>query len=248
MKREILEKLANQWVELVSKDLQEDVFRLMEETEASIDELAYSIGMDSSDLRNIIEGHCENIDIYTFGLLMIVLGKRLKVENVESKAPTPKMPTMEEIHHRKTPFGQENVFTREHRTRPLGQMGRRVPIQDGLGIPFTPIFYGGINEEEPKRVQPQNSKFANFPREKLVHIIKKFLWDSEIDVVHSSYNDLVSFLNEKDRQMKEFKEEEDPKVSQFKERARRAIQDNPNLEDFIHKILCTNDLLGHQKA
>ena len=83
-------------------------------------------------------------------------------------------------------------------------------------------------------------------RAKLVDIIKKNLWDSEIDVRTARFNDLVAFLDEKDRRIKELNSDvphehdefdDDPRVKAFEKEARKAIKENPQLARYINNIL-----------
>ena len=85
------------------------------------------------------------------------------------------------------------------------------------------------------------SPFAHMSREEKVNIIKERLWDSEIDVDNVSDEQLVRFLNEKDRRMKEYKRmrdiENDPKVNEFKNKLKNTVNNNPNLREWVRKFV-----------
>ena len=63
-------------------------------------------------------------------------------------------------------------------------------------------------EEEPRQEEEKKSPFASMPRERLVNIIVKKLWDTEIDIEESSNEELVEFLNKKDKRIREMREVE----------------------------------------
>ena len=85
------------------------------------------------------------------------------------------------------------------------------------------------------------SKFASMSREKLVDIIKDNLWDTEIDTLGAVFNDLVKFLEEKDRKIEERKRmrdaESDPSVIDFKNRMKESVKNNPHLRNYLKNLL-----------
>ena len=93
----------------------------------------------------------------------------------------------------------------------------------------------------PNRPTRPNSKFASMSREKLIDIIKDNLWDTEIDTRGAVFNDLVKFLEEKDRKIEERKRmrdaESDPTVINFKNRVKASIKNNPHLRNYLRNLL-----------
>jgi hypothetical protein len=117
--------------------------------------------------------------------------------------------------------------------RPIGRMGRGINPQ----MPFPPHFA----HQEPQR---PTSPFAMMGCDELAKIIRKKLWDSEIDLNTASKAELVHFLEEKDKRMKEFarrdKNEEferDPQVADFVKRMKQNIKDNPQFRSYMKNFL-----------
>lgn len=85
--------------------------------------------------------------------------------------------------------------------------------------------------------------FRSKTRDELVRIIVNKLWDSEIDIVRSSFNELVSFLEGKERRRQQLQsgvnEESRPssKVLEFIDKLKEATKENPNLLKYIKKYL-----------
>ena len=100
--------------------------------------------------------------------------------------------------------------------------------------------------EQPQRPTPNTptrptSKFASMSREKLIDIIKDNLWDTEIDVLGSTFNNLVKFLDDKDKKIEERKRmrdaEADPTVVDFKNRVKESLKSNPHLRNYLKNLL-----------
>lgn len=94
-------------------------------------------------------------------------------------------------------------------------------------------------EEAPRRA-PQ-TPFDGMSREKLIDIIRQHLWDSEIDLNRATHEQLVAFLAEKDRRVKENKRlaelENDPQVNAFKERLKKTVNSNPHLRKWVQDFI-----------
>ena len=103
--------------------------------------------------------------------------------------------------------------------------------------------HGRFAPRVPHTEQPREdaSPFAHMSREEKVNIIKERLWDSEIDVDNVSDEQLVRFLNEKDKRMKEYKRmrdiESDPKVNEFKNKLKNTVNTNPHLREWVKKFV-----------
>ena len=79
------------------------------------------------------------------------------------------------------------------------------------------------------------------PRERLVNIIVKKLWDTEIDIEGASDEELVEFLNKKDKRIREMKEiekaEKNPEFMRFVNGLKTLVENDPKVKDVVEKIV-----------
>jgi hypothetical protein len=84
-------------------------------------------------------------------------------------------------------------------------------------------------------------------REELVQIVRQHLWHNEIDLANVSREQLVRFLEDKDRQFNELQNGAaqggqpqgiavDPSVVQLKEKLKKTLDKNPHLRGFLKDI------------
>lgn len=108
-------------------------------------------------------------------------------------------------------------------------------------------------DEHVQRQQPrdEHGRFASFKRptspfermnrEEMTNIIRERLWDSEIDIDHVSDEQLVRFLDEKNRRMKEYKQNKalecDPAVNEFKNKLKNTVNNNPHLREWVRNLV-----------
>ena len=96
-------------------------------------------------------------------------------------------------------------------------------------------------EEEQKKDEEKKSPFASMPRERLVNIIVKKLWDTEIDIEEASDEELVEFLNKKDKRIREMKEiekaEKNPEFMRFVNGLKTLVENDPKVKDVVEKIV-----------
>lgn len=256
--------MASDWVELAVDDVRQNLNSLLEEYDATVEELASIVGLPAEEIDNIINGNGSNITLLTFGTLMIAFGKLLKVEDVrehqvQHRGEDDEVPQVRRARRMERPqrpprenVPRENVFTRNHVQRPLDfNEERRIPplhrpIVTSFDEDFANEFRIPNTIRMGQRPPQRSSKFSNMERSELVNIIKKNLWDSEIDVRTARFNDLVAFLDEKDRRIKELNSnvphehdefDDDPRVKAFEKEARKAIKENPQLARYINNIL-----------
>jgi transcriptional regulator with XRE-family HTH domain len=103
--------------------------------------------------------------------------------------------------------------------------------------------FGRFMSNRPKREEEETPKtpFDNMSFDELHDIIVDKLWDSEIDMATASKQDLVNFLVEKDKRIKEIKRvrelENDPKVVEFKNRMKKTLEENPHLREWAKKFI-----------
>ena len=103
---------------------------------------------------------------------------------------------------------------------------------------FAPKHPQMRKEEAPRR---EVSPFESKSTDELVKIIRERLWDSEINLNRASKEELVAFLDEKNKRMTEYKRmkalEEDPKVNEFKSKMKSTLHNNPHLREWAKKFL-----------
>ena len=103
---------------------------------------------------------------------------------------------------------------------------------------FAPKHPQMHKEEAPRR---EVSPFESKSTDELVKIIRERLWDSEINLNRASKEELVAFLDEKNKRMTEYKRmkalEEDPKVNEFKSKMKNTLHNNPHLREWAKKFL-----------
>ena len=103
---------------------------------------------------------------------------------------------------------------------------------------FAPKHPQMHKEEAPRR---EVSPFESKSTDELVKIIRERLWDSEINFNRASKEELVAFLDEKNKRMTEYKRmkalEEDPKVNEFKSKMKNTLHNNPHLREWAKKFL-----------
>ena len=96
-------------------------------------------------------------------------------------------------------------------------------------------------EEEPRQEEEKKSPFASMPRERLVNIIVKKLWDTEIDIEEASNEELVEFLNKKDKRIREMREvekaEKNPEFMRFVNGLKTLVENDPKVKDVVEKIV-----------
>ena len=96
-------------------------------------------------------------------------------------------------------------------------------------------------EEEPRQEEEKKSPFASMPRERLVNIIIKKLWDTEIDIEESSNEELVEFLNKKDKRIREMREvekaEKNPEFMRFVNGLKTLVKNDPKVKDAVEKLV-----------
>ena len=96
-------------------------------------------------------------------------------------------------------------------------------------------------EEEPRQEEEKKSPFASMPRERLVNIIVKKLWDTEIDIEESSNEELVEFLNKKDKRIREMMEvekaEKNPEFMRFVNGLKTLVKNDPKVKDAVEKLV-----------
>ncbi len=253
------ELAAKGWISQYCADIKGKVENLLNESESTPEELAEVIDVDVDEIYAILEGDGETISVETFIKVFMTLGLAVEIKPIAQTPLGGYDDVNPHVMHEREP--QPNPFT-----RPRGGMGRnpQMPFPPhfahdeeerptpppfprmGRGMnpqmPFPPHF---AHREEPQRV---SSPFATMGREELTKIIRNKLWDSEINLNTASNQELVRFLENKDKRMKEVmrreKEEKrteelerDPQVADFVKRMKQNIKDNPQFRSYMKNFL-----------
>ena len=253
------ENAAKCWLAQCGADIKSKIESLLNENDSTPEELAEEINVAEEEIYDILEGDVENISVDTLIRVFMVLGLAVEVKPIEQ---TPlggydnvnphvmREPRFERRVPQPNPFVGHRGMERnpqmpfpphfasdeeeEMPQRPVGRMGRGMNPQ----MPFPGHF------EHREAPQHPSSPFAMMSRDELTKIIRKKLWDSEIDLHSASDKELVRFLEAKDKRMKEFARkdnteelERDPQVADFVKRMKKNIKDNPQFRSYMKNFL-----------
>ena len=240
------ELAAKGWLRQCSADLKSKVENLLDENESTPEELADVINVDVEEIYDILEGNGGDISVEALIKVFMVLGLAVEIKPIEQ-----------------TPLGGYDNVNPHVQREP--QFERRTPqpspfMRPPMGMPRDMDFDNippHVREEmdreferkhpmphvapTPPRPNGVTSPFAAKSREELVNIIRKHLWDTEIDTNTASREALVRFLNEKDRRKKEFAQteelERDPRVANFVKNMKKTIKENPQFRAYMKNFL-----------
>ena len=190
-----LNQEASNFISNAGKDLKEKVTSFMEELDITDFELADILGIPESEMDKIMNGDINTLHINTFAKLLIATNNAIQIIPVEEtpigaygNGPRPMVPPFVAPPF---PFGVPQPQRRVDETLVRPQRKNEAPNGHQRNVVG--------NEEE------------NFYRtktfEQLVSIIKRNLWDSEINLNVATKEQLVKFLANKDRLFKKFKNE-----------------------------------------
>jgi len=265
MNKNILKKLASDWVVMAQEDIKGKIMSLLRETSATVSDLAECLDVQEVELHRIISNRgVADLSLNTFAKLLIASGNVLEIRPVTEIPPCchgmqqmndiPQAPQSDEPHRRnmggmrtdvppmRSQHGIDDIideefeamFGRRRQETPHPREQMRAPVERER------------REENPtpqpqqERRQPENP-FEAKSRAELVDIVRQHLWDTEIDCANAHKNELVAFLSEKDRRIKEYKRikelENDPKVTEFKNRLKKTFDENPHLRDWAKGVL-----------
>lgn len=244
---------AKGWLAQYKADIKSKVENLLDENDACPEELAEEINVDVEEIYDILDGNAENISVETLIRVFMVLGLAVEIKPIE-QTPLGGYDNVNP-HVMREPQPQPNPFA-----RPKGDLGGR-----DFTPPFPPRGFDNIPKNEmdemereferrhpmppippmgrpmPKREEQPSSPFALMSREELCRIVRKHLWESEIDLDAASKVQLVRFLEAKDKRMKEFKKgedlERDPKVADFVKNMKKTIKENPQFRAYMKNFL-----------
>lgn len=242
------ELAAKGWLRQYTADIKGKVESLLDENESTPEELADVINVDVEEIYDILEGNGDNISVETLIKVFMVLGLAIEIKPIEQtplggydnvNPHVEREPQFERRSPQPSPFmrqpvgmphGFDNIppHVREEMDR---EFERRHPMPHVAPTPPRPN--GGLSGV--------TSPFAAKSREELVNIIRKHLWDTEIDTNTAPKEALVRFLNEKDRRKKEFAQteelERDPRVASFVKNMKKTIKENPQFRAYMKNFL-----------
>ena len=243
---------AKGWLAQYKADIKSKVENLLDENDACPEELAEEINVDVEEIYDILDGNAENISVETLIRVFMVLGLAVEIKPIEQ-----------------TPLGgYDNVnphVMREPQPNPFA----RPKCGRDFTPPFPPRGFDNIPENEmeemereferrhpmppippmgrpmPKHEEQPSSPFALMSREELCRIVRKHLWESEIDLDAASKVQLVRFLEAKDKRKKEFMNrekrieelEKDPKVTDFINNIKKMSKENPQFRAYMNKFI-----------
>ena len=229
------------FVQQMKNDVSNKLNQFLRETGISVSQMARDLGISEAELRRVQNG--EDFSVKTFATLLIADGKVLEVKDIR-EAPIP---------------------TRNGVPVPLRDGGFRGPRDEQLPPP-PPGFFDSIRREgkPTPAAQPRDSRgrfmprtdaprpaarpetpkgpdFASMERPKLVEIIQNKLWDTEIDITRATRDQLVRFLEDKNRRLAELQArkeaETDPAVNDLKEKIKKTLQENPHLRNVLKDMI-----------
>ena len=277
MNRNLLHQSASAWVQQAKQDIANKIREFLNESGLSVAQMANDLGIDINELNNILNGGIPSMQTFAIlmiasGLVMEIKpvdeadipvdfdGMPIPQGPMPAGMPMPGMP--QRPMPRPTQRPQHNMFDEFERQpapepapvrqQPRGANGRFQPWPKRNPMPSpapamppmpgmrpAPMFGGNNGQRRPP--------FSEMSREELVQIVREHLWHNEIDLANVGHDQLVRFLEDKDRQFNALRNEQqqaaqpqavavDPSVVQLKDKLKKAIDKNPHLRDFLKDV------------
>ena len=245
MNREEINKMASQWVTMATNDMKANLVSLANYANINVMSLAPILGMSKDSLQALLESS-RTPTMEEFVKIMILTGNVLSVEPMNYEAPTPPIPpipTRDEVRippHAFSHGAQQfaSNMTQGRRPSPIPRFGRSIPVRGG-NEPSEQHEEATTNVNE--QANRHRSPFESMSRERLVRIIKKKLWDSEIDTFGATHDDLVKFLEGKDKQIREYQRmeraEKSPELMKFVNNLKELVETNPNIKGIVKNLV-----------
>lgn len=244
MDRNKLLQLSSEWSRFAKNDIRKKLKDFMNETGMNASEAAAELAISEGEIEQILSGSGE-MSFSTFAKLLIASGfvievKPLRATPFGSYDNIPMPPPM----GAPMPYGGMPFPNGERRQAPRNAQRRYVPQFENDEEPdeFTIEDESSAPRYTRQQRQATRSPFRNMTRAQMETIIKNRLWDSEIDLNNASWQDLVTFLEEKDSKIQAIKENanrnnEDEGTNAFKKRLAQALEKNPHLMPIIDKLI-----------
>jgi DNA-binding phage protein len=238
-----IQAAARGFVQQMKDDVRNKLNQFLRESGLTIRQMARDLGLNEDELDRILHGD-GRVSLETFATLLIANGLVIEVKPI-SEAP---IPTRNGVPVPPRGFDDEQLpppppgFFDHVRRGGAPTPGEQPRDARGRFMPRS----GGPSPAAPRPAAPRGGQstapnFAAMEREQLVEIIQNRLWDTEIDVTRASREQLVRFLQEKDRRriaLEERREQEsDPAVADLKDKIKKTLEDNPHLRSVLKQLI-----------
>ena len=271
MNTNLLRQSANAWAQQAKQDIAQKIREFLNESGISLPQMANDLGLDINELNNILNGGTPSL--ITFATLMIASGLVMEIKPVEESGMPMQngMPIPQGL-PQGMPMPGMRQRTGGRPAQPAPSMFdnfQRIPVEEPAPVQHQPRGANGRFQPWPKNPapvghpapgmrpmpgmfggQPQQGNrppFSTMSREQLVDIVQEHLWQDEIDLANVDRDQLVRFLEAKDRQFEELRAAReggqpgqgvaiDPSVVQLKEKLKKTLDKNPHLRGFLKDI------------
>lgn len=211
MNRTEINAMSAAWITQATNDLVNKLNALANESGINPLSLSLLLTISKDRLSSILK--CETVPtMEEFVKIMILTGNALSIEPLNEEVP-PMSPPCPPMSH-DFHHCRANACNCNHDTH---------------------------EEEGQKQYEEKKSPFASMPRERLVNIIVKKLWDTEINIEEASNEELVEFLNKKDKRIREMKEienaEKNPEFMRFVNGLKTLVKNDPKVKDAVEKLV-----------
>jgi len=238
-----IQAAARGFVQQMKDDVRNKLNQFLRESGITIRQMARDLGLNEDELDRIQHGD-GRVSLETFATLLIANGLVIEVKPI-SEAP---IPTRNGVPVPPRGFDDEQLpppppgFFDHVRRGDMPTPGEQPRDSRGRFMPRT----GSPRPAAPRPAAPrgglsQAPNFAAMERDKLIEIIQTRLWDTEIDVTRATRQELVSFLEDKDRRriaLEERREQEsDPAVTDLKDKIKKTLEDNPQLRSVLKQLI-----------
>ena len=267
MNKELLHQSANAWIQQAKQDIAGKIREFTTESGISLSQMANDLGLDINELNNIMNGGAPSLK--TFAILMIASGNVMEIKPVneanipmQGGFPMPQGPLPHGVGMPRpggfVPGRQPapSMFDEFERIpapepapvqqQPRAANGRFQPWPRNTQQPF-PGHFAGQPQPFGGHFAGQNQRppFSTMSREQLVDIVQEHLWQNEIDLANVDRDQLVRFLEDKDRQFNERRNARenggqgiaiDPSVVQLKDKLKKTLEKNPQIRGFLKDL------------
>lgn len=272
MKKEEVNAISTQWVVQASKDVREKIKSFAESCNIEPLAMHSYFDLTRDELSEVLNGVktpslelFSKIMVLTNNTIAIV-----PIEDVEDETQTPQYERDEPFSHRRensqlnrpTPrhtfgcyndepsrFSNPNRISFDSNNRPLPNFRhipppppprrfmRNIPVGDGC-----PKMNNINNDSHASNEVDYCKPFRTMSRAKLVDIIYKKHWDSEINLLESTFNDLVEFLGKKNEgiiknQKIENAENGNPELMKFVDSLKQLVKNNPQVKEMVKNLI-----------
>jgi DNA-binding phage protein len=236
-----IQAAARGFVQQMKDDVRNKLNQFLRESGLTIRQMARDLGLNEDELDRILHGD-GRVSLETFATLLIANGLVLEVKPI-SEAP---IPTRNGVPVPPRGFDDQQLpppppgFFDAVRRGDIPAPGSQPRDSRGRFMPRTDAPRPAAHS--PRPAAPAGApNFASMEREKLVDIIQNKLWDTEIDVTRASREQLVSFLEDKNRRLADLQARKeaanDPAVADLKDKIKKTLEDNPHLRNVLKQLI-----------